>query len=68
MYSVHKKQTGGCGGELSRYKGPEECGRKVLISLRLDSATSRDEGTAVGLKENVSPLNANADICDKQIS
>lgn len=34
-----------------QYKGPEHSGRKVLISLRLDSAAARDEGTAV-LKGN----------------
>lgn len=49
----------GVGARFSTYKGPGECGRKVLISLRLDSATSRDEGTAAGLKGNVSPLNTN---------
>lgn len=34
-----------------QYKGPKHSGRKVLISLRLDSAAAGDEGTTV-LKGN----------------
>lgn len=34
-------------GSTFRHKGPEHSGRKVLISLRLDSATTRDEGTVL---------------------